>query len=344
MNFVNIDKKNLEAGIKQLYDSYKLFVPVKEKNFYLFRHSYNCEFLSENYFNTRLSPKFVVFPQSETIFSYTTDEKSEECNLMKTPKKDKLSPLVFGIRPCDSNSFLIVKKNFDTEEYKDPYWINRYESAVFIGLACDNPHSTCFCTTAGSGPFDEKGLDILLIENDKNFIGKVLTEKGKEVAEKAGWTESAGKEVSEITEERKKRAEKKITSFVSAEKIGKKTILELYNDPFWEKEIFSCINCGTCTYVCPTCWCFDIQDENKGKNGIRMRNWDSCMFSLFTMHGSGHNPRNQKYQRTRQRFMHKLKYYQDKYQSGIQCAGCGRCIRLCPANIDIRKICDMMNS
>jgi ferredoxin len=119
--------------------------------------------------------------------------------------------------------------------------------------------------------------------------------------------------------------------------------MALYEADFWDDIAFSCINCGTCTYLCPTCWCFDIQDEVHGKHGIRERNWDSCMFPLFTLHGSGHNPRGQKVQRVRQRFMHKLKYYVDKYGDGIQCVGCGRCIQYCPVNIDIRKVCQLMN-
>ncbi len=74
-----------------------------------------------------------------------------------------------------------------------------------------------------------------------------------------------------------------------------------------------------------------------------MRNWDSCMTPLFTMHGSGHNPRDQKHQRFRQRFMHKLKYFGDKYEEGIMCVGCGRCVQQCPANVDIKKISKIMN-
>ena len=142
----------------------------------------------------------------------------------------------------------------------------------------------------------------------------------------------------------KQAAEAKIASFVNTDSLKDIDTIELYKAPFWEEVAFACINCGTCTYVCPTCWCFDIQDENHGKAGMRIRNWDSCMFPLFTLHGSGHNPRGTKLHRVRQRFMHKLKYYVDKYDSGIQCVGCGRCVRLCPVNIDIRRVCDVMNS
>ena len=98
-------------------------------------------------------------------------------------------------------------------------------------------------------------------------------------------------------------------------------ILDFMMAPFWENTAFACINCGTCTYACPTCWCFDIQDETYGAQGVRMRNWDSCMAPLFTLHASGHNPRSTALERTRQRFMHKLKYFTDKYDRGHHVCG-----------------------
>jgi sulfhydrogenase subunit beta (sulfur reductase) len=118
----------------------------------------------------------------------------------------------------------------------------------------------------------------------------------------------------------------------------------LFSAEFWEEVQFACINCGVCTFVCPTCWCFDIQDEVLEGKGVRLRNWDSCMFPLFTLHGSGHNPRSQKLQRVRQRFMHKLKYFPDKYHQGVACVGCGRCVQQCPVNIDIRQVFLLMNN
>ena len=89
--------------------------------------------------------------------------------------------------------------------------------------------------------------------------------------------------------------------------------------------------------MCPTCHCFDISDEIKGDDGVRIRNWDSCMFPLFTRETSGHNPRTSQKQRWRQRLMHKFKYYVDNFDA-IACVGCGRCVMSCPVNIDIRKI------
>jgi ferredoxin len=142
----------------------------------------------------------------------------------------------------------------------------------------------------------------------------------------------------------KKSAEEKITSKISTENLRGSDTLALHGADFWEEISFACINCGTCTFVCPTCWCFDIQDEAHGKSGQRIRNWDSCMFPIFTIHTTGHNPRGTKLQRVRQRFMHKLKYFVDKYNNGIMCVGCGRCVRQCPVNIDIRRVCELMNN
>ncbi len=133
-------------------------------------------------------------------------------------------------------------------------------------------------------------------------------------------------------------AERAMPAVWSVEPVRERAMVELFNASFWEDLQFACINCGVCTFLCPTCWCFDIQDEVCGEKGCRVRLWDSCMFPLFTLHGSGHNPRAQKLQRVRQRFLHKLKYYVDKYHNGVACVGCGRCVQFCPVNIDIREV------
>ena len=183
-------------------------------------------------------------------------------------------------------------------------------------MACDNPCSTCFCTTAGCGPYHEEGLDLLLSDQGDHYLAKVLTDKGQVLADKAGWTTNAD---GGPLEDGKAAAEAKITAAIETDRLRSLDTLALHGADFWEDISFSCINCGTCTFVCPTCWCFDIQDEVYGKKGVRMRNWDSCMFPIFTVHTTGHNPRGTKLQRLRQRFMHKLKYFVDKYDKGIMC-------------------------
>jgi len=261
---------------------------------------------------------------------------------MKEVEKDLTPRAVIGIRPCDARGMALLDLNFDTHEYKDPYWIKAYQATTFVGLACDAPYTTCFCTTAGCGPYHEQGLDVLLADNGDHYLAKVLTEKGAAFLESAKWQEETDGEA--LFESKKAAAEEKFTSGIETGNLKNADTLALHGASFWEDVSFACINCGTCTFVCPTCWCFDIQDEIRGKSGKRIKNWDSCMFPLFTIHTTGHNPRGTKLQRVRQRFMHKLKYFVDKYDKGTMCVGCGRCVRQCPVNIDIRRVCDLMNS
>ena len=332
------------AALRKLRDSYQILVPVKEGDFHLFRPLDDAKEADFNYQNTRLSPKGVVYPQSERMFEVNLDEKDPEGNIYKESVKDYSPRAVVGIRPCDAHGFQIVKRNFDNAEYRDPWWVKRFESTTLVGLGCNEPCASCFCTSVGGGPFAEEWLDALLVDLGESFLVRAITAKGEALLGKMGGGEGAGESVRAKADGIKKSAGEKFSKNVLTDQLKSKGIHELFSAPFWEEGSFACLNCGTCTFLCPTCWCFDIQDEVMGKQGDRIRNWDSCMFPLFTLHGSGHNPRDKKPQRARQRFMHKLKYYVDKYGDGVQCSGCGRCVRYCPVNIDIREVAERMNS
>jgi sulfhydrogenase subunit beta (sulfur reductase) len=337
-------KEEWPKALKGLQSRYRVFVPVKEGDFHVFRILDEEKTPDFNYQNTRLSPKSVIYPQSERMFEVNLDEKDPEANIYKEAAKDYFPQAVVGVRPCDGHAFQIVKCNFDNPEYRDPWWVQRFESTTLVGIGCNEPCSTCFCSSVGGGPFSEKGLDVLVYDLGETLVAKTITAKGEELLRQAEGGKSVDERGRKRMEELAAKAKKRITSTVATDRLKDKVVTQLFDAPFWEEVVFACINCGTCTFLCPTCWCFDIQDEVMGKVGDRMRNWDSCMFPLFTLHGSGHNPREKKLQRVRQRFMHKLKYYVDKYNEGIQCSGCGRCVRYCPVNIDIRHVAELMNS
>ena len=341
MKLVKIDKKQWAEGLDALKNSFRLLGPVKEDTYYSFKELKEGEQPDFSFLNTRLSPKSLLFPQSEAIVEYSLDDRDEDHHVMKAIETDDSPRAVLGIRPCDAKAVTLVNLNFDTPEYKDPYWVKALAATTFIGLACDTPKSTCFCTSVGCGPYHEEGLDLLLADEGESYLVKILTEKGGKFLSAAGL--DAVDEDTTLFDAKKKAAEAKIISAIATDNLKSQDILDLHEAPFWEEVSFACLNCGTCTYTCPTCWCFDLQDEIHGKSGKRFKNWDSCMFPLFTLHTTGHNPRGTKLQRVRQRFMHKLKYFVDKYDQGIMCVGCGRCVNQCPVNIDIRKVCALMN-
>lgn len=341
MKVIKIDKTTWTQSLDALRDSYRLFGPVQESMHYNFKELSRGETPAMEIQNTRLSAKSLTFPQSETMMVYSLDRQDPEQGICKEASKDYSPRAVLGIRPCDAKATVLLHMNFDNGDYQDPYWLHLYQATTFVGLGCDHPCHTCFCTTAGCGPYHEEGLDLLLSDQGDHYLAKVLTDKGEALAVAAGWqAESDGAAI----ETAKSAAEDKISAKVTTDRLETLGTLDLHGADFWEDISFSCINCGTCTFVCPTCWCFDIQDEVYGQKGVRMRNWESCMFPIFTVHTTGHNPRDTKLARLRQRFMHKLKYFVDKYGQGIMCVGCGRCVQQCPVNIDIRKVCDTMNS
>ena len=345
MKVIQIDKSAWADGLKKAAVVFRLFGPVKDarKGISCFRELGPDELPDMDVSGSTLSPKSVAFPHAEVMFEYSTDETREDANRMKAPPKDHTPRAVIGIRPYDAAAMRIVKKNFDTPEYRDPYWCEAYEACTFVGLAINEPDRLDFSTSTGTGPFDTSGLDVLLVDAGDMFLAQVVSDKGAFWLTAAGFECDAAAGASARIEAMKQAAESRIVSRVAFDHMRSASVLDLYTADFWEDIAFACINCGTCTYVCPTCWCFDIQEEVNGKSGKRLKTWDSCMFPLFTRHTTGHNPRGQKHERTRQRFMHKLKYYLDKYEDGIMCVGCGRCVRSCPVNIDIRTVCEKMN-
>jgi len=344
MTLLTIDKSSWNEGLDRSRSAYTLVGPAPDGETSEFRELADGEYPAMDGRQTRLSPKNTVFPPSQVMMTCSLKDGDPKKNLYQATEIDTGLRAVVGIRPNDAKALSLVRLNFDTDAYKDPYVVAAFEACTLIGLAVTAPASTDFSTSCGTGPFDESALDILLVDDGERYLARIITDKGAAWAALAGFKTKAEGGADAHIASKKEAAEKAITSTISFDRIQEKSILDLYEADHWEKTTFACLNCGICTFACPTCWCFDIQDEVHGDKGYRMRNWDSCMTSLFTLHGSGHNPRETPMQRTRQRFMHKLKYFPDKYDHGIMCVGCGRCIEQCPAGIDIRTVCNTMNS
>ena len=189
-----------------------------------------------NFRNTRLSPKSIVFPQSEDMFTYTLDTTREDANLLKDAPQ-RLQPEGDPGHPAlrRQGSHGLVRMNFDTDEYKDPYWLELFDATTFIGLACDNPCSTCFCTTAGCGPYHEEGLDVLLSDQGDHYLAKSLTDKGAAFLETAGWKTEASTDLQDA----KAAAEAKIVSTVDTGNLKAGDTLALHGADFWEDVSFA---------------------------------------------------------------------------------------------------------
>lgn len=280
--------------------------------------------------NTTVPPKSVVFPQTETMLRFeqgATDIRTAE------PAGETV---LFGIRPCDARAMYIVDNVFFWD-VNDPYYLARRTNSTLVGMACLAPCVNCFCTSMGGGPASTEGLDLLLTDLGDSYLLEVLTGKGEMLCQGAGnlldETSVADKETAKLLQE---KAAGQMRRQIDPSGIPAR-LPALWESPVWEKVSASCLGCGICTYLCPTCHCFDMQDETEGAESRRYRTWDSCMFPEYTLHASGHNPRPARRERTRNRINHKFSYFVDKFKV-IACVGCGRCINLCPVNIDILDI------
>lgn len=324
-----IVKNKRDDFIQELKKEYRIFSPIEKEGDFRFTKlqdtNYGVYSLS-NYRNTKISPKEILFPQDEVLFSFTENKIQTNNNQQQI--------LIFNIRPCDVQALLLLAKVFidHNNVYIDPYFQMKQEHTTIISLACNNPQITCFCTSVGGKPDEEKGSDIILFDLDENIFIKSVTKKGEKLIKDFDkWFENAKKSDIEKKNKLMNLAYKKLPT------TNYRLQITNYDASFWSDIHKKCFGCAICTYLCPTCYCFDITDEVIKEKGKRIRCWDSCMFSSFTLHASGHQPRPTYKERMRQRIMHKFNYCLENFKE-IFCVGCGRCIRNCPVSLDIREI------
>ncbi|MGI6655611.1 MAG: 4Fe-4S dicluster domain-containing protein [Desulfobulbus sp.] len=282
-----------------------------------------------------VSPKEATFPETETLLLVHRSGEGE-----KKPVINETLPegkgVVIGCRPCGARGKLIFSPVYEGEEIKDPYFIQRRDNTLFVTLACERPETTCFCHSVGSGPADSAGSDILLTKVGDGFVARSVTAAGEALMADALF-EDAGDKGQEADASNAK-ARELMGEPLDFSTAPQKVLARFDDMDFWEEQSAKCLSCGACTYICPTCYCFNITDDEFGLTSRRIRTWDNCMSPTFTLEGSGHNPRATKAHRLKNRVGHKFSYYPELHQQLIACCGCGRCIKQCPVGIDIRRI------
>jgi ferredoxin len=328
---MEIEKKLLKKeSLEQLFGKLKssgrrILAPVQKGEEIFFEEVSSPKDLAKDYIQTTVSAKGVVLPRCEELFSYTIADKEVKIEERKSEPKPTV---VFGLRPCDAASFAVLNSVYSWD-YQDELFKSRLAKTAVIGVSCKKSDEYCFCTSVNGGPGETKGSDILLTElSNGDYLAEVITDKGKELVALA--PELFGPAPAEAKEKNLAQVAKQFDLKALNEKLNK--IFD--NNELWVEQSLRCLGCGACAFVCPACVCFDIQDEGNRKGGVRLRCWDSCGFSLFTQHTSGHNPRSVQSQRWRQRIMHKFAYMPER-QEYFGCVGCGRCSRSCPADMNL---------
>ena len=248
---------------------------------------------------------------------------------------------ILGAAACDLRAIEALDRVFLEGDFKDPFYEEKRSKSLVISFDCTEPYETCFCTLMGVKPYPEKSFDINLSKVEGGYVAEVGSDKGKEVIESnrslfKPATDNHLSQRESIRKETEAKVEGQSKQFKPSAS-WQDALAKTFEDPGWERNVETCVECGACLFICPTCQCFLLYDEKAKDKYKRLKMWDGCTYKNFARVGGGANPRPRLVERFRHRYYHKLDYFPKTY--GFEgCTGCGRCIVACPGKIDMREV------
>lgn len=319
-----ITQKNLLRLLNGLKKEGKVIAPVKMGKDIVFDYISDVNKIELNYKNVVKPPKEFFMPQCETILEFNK-------NRIKANLKQEKRTL-FGIRPCDLMGLCAMDQTFN-EKIKDPHYLEKRENTIIIAYGCtENCDENAFCDSIfGHIAKDSFDIQIIKLNKDKFFV-ETESSKGIEIINKNKqlFKQTNSEEARKVNSIKNKKINKASVNLdLFTEKLGEK----FKDEKLWEKFSKTCIRCGACNYLCPSCSCFNMVDMSSE----RIRCWDSCMLRGFTREAAGVIPRETLASRFRQRIYHKYKWHKERYNVDM-CTGCGRCVTYCPGLIPYTDI------
>lgn len=332
--FKRISASRLGELFDRIASKQTLYIPADREDGAAEYRRYESGMSLSKALNTVRSAKDFFFPQTENLAEFRVEGKNIEVRDIREECEDFV---IFGVRGCDVRSFSILDKVYLCEPV-DSFYKNRRDHGTVVAMACTRPAETCFCTAFGIDP-TMPGGDVTVFPDGEGYFFLANTEKGEAFISMIDdlLEDGDASALMEVQENTRRILKKLPLANLSTESFGGEKLNEYFNSDKWGELSESCIGCGTCTFVCPTCQCYDIRDFDTGNGIKRFRCWDSCMYSDFTKMAHG-NPRLTQLERFRQRFMHKLVYFPANNNGEFGCVGCGRCLSKCPVSMNIVKV------
>jgi len=288
-------------------------------------------------------PKRFVLPHLEPLL--TVHRRNGQVHI--EPVYDDRKRAIFGMRSCDIAGVYHLDRFYLGRDYRDIYYEKRRQNLFLVNFVCTDPEAdigaNCFCVCADTGPAARAHFDLQLIDLGDDYMAVAGSAAGEalfaESIFRRGTAEHIARRRAVLEETRKKF--KHATSWFSA---GVRCISRgEIPEKTWEEIADRCIECGGCTYVCPTCTCFTVSDRQSGPGEAeRVRIWDSCALSGFTRMAGGFNPRRAVHDRRNRRFFRKLAHYFVQRELSVACVGCGRCATVCHGDIGMPNVVEMI--
>lgn len=331
MRAFKMRKESLNDFFHAIKSFGELWGPVKDGDGFILDKVKNYSDIDLTALRTKISFKKLLLPPTFSMFSFN------QGNITTSAFQELPHQVIFGMHPCDIHALMILD-NFFTMHTPDPYYIERRKRTAILGLSC-MPDDKCFCKSTNTH-YAEKGYDLGFTDLGDFFLVWVGSSLGDDMIRECPDLMSEKISRQDLKKYVNWRKEREQSFKIDLDLTGMPSIMELcWDGPLWAELGEKCLSCGACTLVCPTCPCFDVTDEMHldFQNGQRLRQWDSCMFSNYSMVAGGHNFRQSRSDRLKLRFTHKLQAFIGKFGEPA-CVGCGRCIDTCPVGIDILSV------
>lgn len=327
MHVVAVDLKTFDAWVESLIRASRVFGVQAENNRFQFAPLTSAAALRLDYDVTVMPPKKYFQPAREDMLTFEGAAGFDSC-------LDQSPFILLGVHPYDVEAVAQMDTIF-SENHVDAHYKARREQATIVASDVQTVSVNGFAGCMGTATIDY-GFDILLTRVGNHYVVDSRTEKGEAILGDLAKAPPAD----EVSLGRREQVWEDNRRFLCRHELrmAPATLPALlkrsYDHPVWEEKSQRCFSCGSCNLVCPTCYCFDVQDEVNWdlKNGVRVRTWDGCMLKDFAAVAGGHNFRKNRADRYRHRYYRKGKYMPDKIGK-IACVGCGRCISACVAKI-----------
>jgi sulfhydrogenase subunit beta (sulfur reductase) len=336
MKIVKLNKENLFPFLEAISSEADLWAPVKKgSDKHTFQIVEDFSKIDLNYTRTILPPRKIIIPSEFNMFQATKSNYTPDFSHV-TQK------IIFGIHPCDIHGLLTMDR-FYSYAIEDPYYLESRKNALILGHSCW-PDENCLCKSTNTHIVEE-GYDLFLSDIEDSYLVWIGSTRGDDLIRikpdffEEGIADSDIQNFIQWREDRDKAYTNEINFAAMAD------LMELkYNDPVWEKLGDACLACGSCTNVCPTCNCYNVEDRPVlGKNYSNIsRCWDACTLENYSGVAGGENFREKRSDRLKLWYTHKLQAYICKYGKPA-CVGCGRCVSTCPVDINIKTVSDALD-
>lgn len=331
MKIVKLKNENLFPFLEGISKDADLWAPVKKySDKHVFQIVEDLSLIDLDYTRTLLPPRNIILPPKIDMFRVAGMEY--ELNFSHVTKR-----ILFGIHPCDIHGLLIMDK-FYSHSYEDPYYIESRKNTVILGHSCW-PDENCLCKSTNTHIVEE-GYDLFFTDLKQDYLVWIGSSRGDDLIRVRPDLFEEEITDNDIQSFIRKREEKEKAFQADINFTAMPDLMELkYNDPLWEDLGFACLACGSCSNVCPTCNCYNVEDRPVlGKNCSNVsRCWDACTLENYSGVAGGENFREKRSDRLKLWYTHKLQAYISKYGKPA-CVGCGRCVATCPVDINVLTV------